>query len=154
MILGKKNILFAILTYTPSTSNTTSRWCNFIIFTSNTEELSLFWLIETNRTLPAFFCYCIVILAWKTISWNRKTILSIVILCKIYFGLRFSDYRCHGWDCALALQDILGQVWYLMVLIPDPCCLSYVDNGWRSILRAITKTPCYNLFIIHSSWPF
>ena len=22
--------------------------------------------------------------------------------------------------------DILGQVWYLIVSIPDPCCLSYI----------------------------
>ena len=24
---------------------------------------------------------------------------------------------------------ILGQVWYLIVSIPDPCCLSYFDNS-------------------------
>ena len=24
---------------------------------------------------------------------------------------------------------ILGQVWYLIVTIPDPCCLSYSDQG-------------------------
>ena len=28
-------------------------------------------------------------------------------------------------EFATFLFGILGQVWYLIVLIPDPCCLSY-----------------------------
>ena len=33
---------------------------------------------------------------------------------------------------------ILGQVWYFIVSIPDPCCLSYLDNlpknNWKFIV--------------------
>ena len=29
---------------------------------------------------------------------------------------------------------ILGQVWYLIVLIPDPCCLSYLACQSTSLL--------------------
>ena len=33
----------------------------------------------------------------------------------------------------------LGQVWYLIVSIPDPCCLSYFDG---SVLQSTTDEDC------------
>ena len=47
---------------------------------------------------------------WLT-SW-LLFVLFIVILLNFPFG-------------------ILGQVWYLIVLIPDPCCLSYYKTNYR-----------------------
>ena len=34
---------------------------------------------------------------------------------------------------------ILGQVWYLIVSIPDPCCLSYLENSEMKIIANITE---------------
>ena len=31
--------------------------------------------------------------------------------------------------------DILGQMWYLIVSIPDPCCLSYSDESNEHIFQ-------------------
>ena len=31
--------------------------------------------------------------------------------------------------------DILGQVWYLIVSIPDPCCLSYFEKNQQMTKR-------------------
>ena len=33
---------------------------------------------------------------------------------------------------------ILGQVWYLIVLVPDPCCLSYFEIACESIHTVIS----------------
>ena len=45
--------------------------------------------------------------------WERADLLALVCDVK----LCFVTYPC----------GILGQVWYLIVLIPDLCCLSYFD---------------------------
>ena len=47
---------------------------------------------------------------WVT-CWERADLLALV--CDVYCG--FVTFPC----------GILGQVWYLIVLIPDLCCLSY-----------------------------
>ena len=49
--------------------------------------------------------------------WERAGLLALVCdVCCIFVTLPFC---------------ILGQVWYLTVSIPDPCCLSYFDNLWK-----------------------
>ena len=45
--------------------------------------------------------------------WERPGLLALV--CDVYCG--FVTFPC----------GILDQVWYLIVLIPDICCLSYFD---------------------------
>ena len=47
--------------------------------------------------------------------WERAGLLALV--CDVYH------------DFVTFPFGILGQVWYLIVLIPDPCCLSYSDQG-------------------------
>ena len=47
----------------------------------------------------------------KVICWGRADLLALV--CDVYCG--FVTFPC----------GILGQVWYLIVTIPDICCLSY-----------------------------
>ena len=44
------------------------------------------------------------------------------------------DVSC---DCVFSPFGILGQVWYLNVSIPDPCCLSYFVFG-----------PCFVMYFL------
>ena len=40
------------------------------------------------------------------------------------------DWRRSRWEWVRIVIGILGQVWYLIVLIPDLCTLTYLDQGW------------------------
>ena len=44
--------------------------------------------------------------------------------------LLFVMFNC---DCVTFPCGILGQVWYLIVLIPDLCCLSYFENITKEV---------------------
>ena len=48
--------------------------------------------------------------------WERAAILALVCDVQLCF--------CHNFACG-----ILGQVWYLIVSIPDLCHLSYIHDG-------------------------
>ena len=50
--------------------------------------------------------------------------------CKLYLALT-CDVYC---DFVTFPFGILGQVWYLIVSIPDPCCLSYFDHFSQFLL--------------------
>ena len=51
--------------------------------------------------------HCCLVVTW----WERADLLALV--CDVYYG-----FVTFPWD-------ILGQVWYLIVSIPDLCHLSY-----------------------------
>ena len=46
----------------------------------------------------------------------RKRADLLALVCKVYL------------DFVTFLFGILGHVWYLVVSIPDPCCLSYFNT--------------------------
>ena len=52
-------------------------------------------------------CYCYLVVTW------RKRAVFFALVCDVYF------------DFVTFPFGILGQVWYLIVSIPDPCCRSY-----------------------------
>ena len=69
-----------------------------------------------------YLCLVIVMLSHLFIAalWSPKreraaADLRLVLVCDVY---------C---DFVTFPFGILGQVWYLIVSIPDPCCLSYSD---------------------------
>ena len=45
-------------------------------------------------------------------------------------------------DFVTFLFGILGQVWYLIILIPDPCCLSYFKI-YNYVNVCVPETPSY-----------
>ena len=53
--------------------------------------------------------HCCLVVTWR----ERADLLALV--CDVYF------------DFVTFPFGILGQVWHLIVSIPDPCCLSYFE---------------------------
>ena len=57
--------------------------------------------------------------------------------------MRFVDLLAHVCDvyCDFVTFpfDILGQVWYLIASVPDPCCLSYFIKETKSATMNIFR---------------
>ena len=75
--------------------------------------------------IPLYTCVymCLVVTCWE-----RADLLALVC-----------DVNC---DFVTFPLGILGRVWYLIVLIPDPCSLSYFNNhdrkGSGSVVECLT----------------
>ena len=75
-------------------------------------------------------CYAFVSICLYVVTcWERADLLALV--CGVQLRV------CHF------PIGILGQVWYLIVSIPDLCTLTYFDLFWKSII----------LFIFQFSFP-
>ena len=62
--------------------------------------------------------HCCLVVAW------RESADLFALVCDVY---------C---DCVTYPVGILGQVWYLIVSIPDPCCLPYfVPKYFRDLVN-------------------
>ena len=60
--------------------------------------------------------------------WVILACVLIIVLCTCVMVLAKNiKQRCHF------LIGIMGPVWYLIVLIPDLCTLTYVDNDQTSV---------------------
>ena len=81
----------------------------------------IYWSFQVGTSfvdLSCFFlscvCYAFVYMCLLVTRWERADLLALV--CGVQLWI------CHF------LIGILGQVWYLIVLIPDLCTLTYFDN--------------------------
>ena len=77
--------------------------------------------------------HCCLVVTWR----ERADFLALV--CDVYCDFVTFPY------------GILRQVWYLIVLIPDPCCLSYFDetcnyNSTKTVHENIYKNHSFNTY--------
>ena len=91
------------------------------IFTDRSKAVLLLWIIYVMSCVchPFASVHCCLVVTWR----ERADLLALV--CDV--------------NCAFATfpYGILGQVWYLIVSIPDPCCLAYfVDDIWLLFLNS------------------
>ena len=53
-------------------------------------------------------------------------------------------------DFVIFQFGILGHVWYLIVSIPDPCCLSYFEKTTRREFLGCIPFNMFNAYVSHS----
>ena len=86
-----------------------------------------YWLFQGGTSFEdhsCYFCRVFVMLLWASVycclvvtRWEMAALLAL-------------DCDVLLWVCYFPI-GILGQVWYLIVLIPDLCPLSYLNNNWK-----------------------
>ena len=87
-----------------------SGWCELIFFCGS-------FVLYMSCVCHAFASvHCCLGVTW------RESADLLPLVCDIY---------C---DCVTFPFGILGQVWYLIVSIPDPCCFSYFESLFRCFI--------------------
>ena len=79
--------------------------------------------------------------------------LVFVTLSRLFFAADFLDLVCDVYCYFVAFPfRILRQVWYLIVSIPDPCCLSYFESEGAEMV-ALLCLSSWCLMNVCSSYP-
>ena len=98
-----------------------------------------YWPFQGGTSFVDLLCFC--------------SVLCLLCLCARLFicalwspagkGLTsWSRLWCLLWVCHFPI-GILGQVWYLIVSIPDLCTLTYFDQIKKDVLSTISKVPLH-----------
>ena len=104
------------------------------------------WPFQGGASFVDHLCYlCLVfesVHCCLVVTWRERADL-LALACDVY---------C---DCVNFPFGILGQVWYLIVLIPDACCLSYfvVSYKWKyaqSTCLLLSLRPCLGKVLLGS----
>ena len=95
------------------------------------------WPFQGGTSLVDLLCFfCIVFAMWASVY------MCLVVTCWERADLLAHDCGVQLWVCCYFPIGILGQVWYLIVSIPDLCTLTYFNQYWAEDKVSSSRMQC------------
>ena len=126
------------------------RWYDLALLNRFKPSSKIFyWPFQCGTSFVDLLCFCFVLCLLCFVR------VCLYVLCGHLLGKGWplgSRLWCLLWFCHFPI-DILGQVWYLIVSIPDLCTLTYFDTGLSfdagvALCLSILQWVSWNIFII------
>ena len=107
-----------------------------------------YWPFQGGTSFVDLLCFCSVLCLLCFVH------VCLYVLCGHLLGKGWplgSRLWCLLWVCHFPI-GILGQVWYLIVSIPDLCTITYLYNGYNVYVQrtfSASHNFCFSAYLFH-----